>query len=62
MFDKLGLAGVLGLVLLFGGIGVLAWENLLIGGGVALVVAGLGLVVYGITTTLLGSLGMGGMV
>lgn len=62
MFDKLGVAGLLGVLLLFGGIGLIAWENLVVGGGVALVIAGLGLVVYGMITNLLTSMGMGGMV
>jgi hypothetical protein len=62
MFDKLGVAGLLGVLLLFGGIGLIAWQNLVVGGGVALVVAGLGLVVYGMITNLLTSMGMGGLV
>jgi len=62
MFDKLGVAGLLGVLLLFGGIGLIAWQNLIVGGGVALVVAGLGLVVYGMITSMLSSMGMGGMV
>jgi hypothetical protein len=62
MFDKLGVAGLLGVLLLFGGIGLIAWQNLIVGGGVALVVAGLGLVVYGMITNLLTSMGMGGLV
>jgi hypothetical protein len=62
MFDKLGVAGLLGILLLFGGIGLIAWQNLIVGGGVALVIAGLGLVVYGMITNLLSSMGMGGVV
>ena len=62
MFDKLGLAGVLGVLVLLGGIGLLAWVRPLVAAGVAFVVAGLGLVVYGVVTNLLASLGMGGMV
>lgn len=62
MFDKLGIAGLLGLLLALGGIGLLATVNLYIAAGVAFVVAGIGLVAYGIVTNLLASFGMGGMV
>jgi len=62
MIGKLGLAGITGVLVLFGGIGLLAWVNLKIAAGVAFVVAGLGLVVYGMVTNLLASFGMGGMV
>ena len=62
MFDKLGLAGLVGVVVLVGGIGLLAWVQPLVAAGVAFVVAGLALVVYGIVTNLLASFGMGGMV
>jgi hypothetical protein len=61
VIDKLGIAGVLGVFVLFGGIGLLAWVNLAIAAGVAFVVAGIGLVVYGMVSNLLASLGMGGM-
>jgi hypothetical protein len=61
MFDKLGIAGVFGVLVLFGGIGLLAYHELIVGAGVALVVAGLGLFVYGMVTNLLEALGMGGM-
>jgi len=61
MLDKLGVAGVVGVLVLFGGIGLIASENLLIAAGIALVVGGLGLVVYGMVSNLLASFGMGGM-
>lgn len=61
MFDKLGIAGLAGLVVTLGGIGLLAWVDPLIAAGIAFVVAGLGLVAYGMVTNLLSSLGMGGM-
>lgn len=60
MFQRLGLAGVLGVVVLFAGIAVIAWQNLAIAGGVALVIAGIGFVVYGLVTNLLSALGIGG--
>ena len=62
MFDKLGIAGVVGVVLMLGGIAVVAWQNLILAGGLALVIAGLGLVVLGLVKNLLASFGMGGMV
>jgi len=62
MLDKLGFAGLFGLVLVLGGVVVVAVESLLIAGGIALVIAGLGLVVFGMVKNLLSSLGMGGLV
>lgn len=61
MLDKLGVAGLLGFLLLLGGIGLLATVDLFIAAGVAFVVAGLGLVIYGLVSSFLGSLGMGQM-
>lgn len=61
MLDKLGLAGLLGLLVMLGGIVVVAWQNLILAGGLALVIAGLGLVVFGLVKNLLASFGMGGM-
>lgn len=62
MFDKLGAAGLVGVLVALGGIGLLAWVNPLIAAGIGLVVAGLGLLVYGLVSNLLASFGMGGMV
>ena len=62
MLSKLGIPGVLGILFLIGGIALVTWESLVIGGGLALVIAGLGLIIYGMISTLLSSLGMGGMV
>jgi len=61
MLDKLGVAGVAGIVVLCAGIGLVAWQNLILAAGLALVVSGLGLVVYGLVTSLLASFGLGGM-
>lgn len=60
MFGRLGPAGVLGVLVLLAGIAVIAWQNLVIAGGVALVIAGIGFVVYGLVTNLLSTLGLGG--
>ena len=61
MFDKLGLPGILGLLVILGGIGAIATENMIIAGGVALVIAGLGFLVYGMVTQLAKAMGMDGM-
>jgi hypothetical protein len=60
MFGKLGPVGVFGVLVLALGIAVIAWQNLVIAGGIALTVAGLGFVVYGLIRNLMSSLGMGG--
>jgi len=59
MLKALGVAGVVGFLLLTGGIALLAYVDLLIGGGVAAVIAGLGMVLYGLISNLLGKMGMG---
>jgi hypothetical protein len=62
MMNKLGAAGIGGILVILGGIGLLAWVDPLIAAGIGLVVAGLGLVLYGLVTNVLASFGMGGMV
>jgi hypothetical protein len=62
MLDKLGAAGLLGVLLMVGGVAVVAFESLLVAGGIALVIAGLGLLVFGLVKNLLASLGIGGIV
>jgi hypothetical protein len=62
MLSKLGIPGVLGVLFLIGGVALVTWESLVIGGGLALVIAGLGLIIYGMISTLLSAMGMGGMV
>ncbi|PSP27378.1 hypothetical protein BRC65_06305 [Halobacteriales archaeon QH_2_65_14] len=61
MLDRFGIVGLLGVVLLIGGIGAATWQNPVIGGALALVVAGLGLIVYGLISNLLQAFGMGEM-
>jgi hypothetical protein len=58
MLDKLGALGVLGAVLLLAGIGVTAYANPLVGAGIALVVAGLGLLVKRGVDQVMGLFGM----
>lgn len=60
MFDKLGLPGVVGFLLLLVGVAVVAFESPIVAVGLALVVAGLGLVVFGLVKNVLASFGMGG--
>lgn len=62
MLDKFGLFGIVGVLLAVAGLGVVAWVNLVLAGGLALVLAGLGLTAFGLVKNLLGALGMGGMV
>jgi hypothetical protein len=61
MLDKLGAVGVVGLLLAVAGIAVVAVESLIIAGGLALVLVGLGVTAFGLVKNLLGSLGMGAM-
>jgi len=61
MLDKLGIAGILGVAVMLGGISVVAWQAPIVAAGIAFVIAGLGLVVYGMVQNLLASFGLGGM-
>jgi len=60
MLDKLGAVGIAGIVVLLAGIGLVAWKSYILAAGLAMVVGGLGLVVYGLVTSLLGAFGLGG--
>jgi hypothetical protein len=60
MLDKLGMAGILGVLIMLGGIAIVAWQNLFLAAGLAFVVAGIGLIVYGMVTNLLSAFGLGG--
>jgi len=62
MLRLLGPLSVVGLLVLLAGIAVIAWQNLVVAAGVALVLAGLGVVVFGLVRKVLASMGMGGMV
>ncbi|WP_135829607.1 DUF7470 family protein [Halorussus halobius] len=61
MIDKLGAKGIVGILVLLGGIAVIALQNLLIAAGIGLVVLGVVLVAWGLVSGLLASFGMGGM-
>lgn len=61
MIDKLGFAGVVGSLLAVGGIALVAWEAPIVAAGLALTLVGIVLVVRALLKSMLGSLGMGGM-
>jgi hypothetical protein len=61
MFDKLGIKGIFGVLLLLAGIAVIAYVNLLIAAGIGLVVLGFVLTAWGLVSGLMSSFGLGGM-
>jgi hypothetical protein len=61
MLDKLGAAGIVGIIVLLGGIGVIASQDPVIAGGFALVLVGLVLTVRALLKGVLSAMGMGGM-
>ena len=62
MFNRLGLAGVIGVLCCVGGLAVIAYVAPVVAGGLALVLLGLALVVRGLLSGLLSAFGMDGMV
>ena len=58
MLKNLGPQGIVGLVIVLAGIGLIAYESLLIAAGMALVLVGLGLVVKALISGMLQSFGM----
>lgn len=62
MLKHLGIGGILGVFLLVGGIALIAWENLIVAAGLAIAIAGLGLIVRSLVSSALGAMGMGGLV
>ncbi len=58
MLRNLGLVGVVGLVLMLGGVALTTWYSLVLGSALAMVLAGLGLLVYGLVTNLMRAMGM----
>ncbi|SNZ15722.1 hypothetical protein SAMN06269185_2577 [Natronoarchaeum philippinense] len=61
MLKRLGATGIVGLLAILGGIALIASESLVVAGGIALVLAGIGLIVRALVTSLINSMGMGGM-
>ena len=58
MIDKLGPLGIVGVLILFAGIGLIAYVNWMIAVGMGLILAGLGLVVKALVSSVLQSFGM----
>ncbi|GAB7019206.1 DUF7470 family protein [Halostagnicola bangensis] len=58
MLDKLGPLGIAGLAIVLVGIVLIAIESLLVAGGMALVLLGLGLTVKALVSGMLGAFGM----
>lgn len=61
MFDRLGVLGIVGLLLVLAGLGLVAVESPLIAAGLALVLLGIGLAVKSLLSGMLAAFGMGGM-
>lgn len=57
MLDKLGPAGLLGILLMVAGIAVVAWNAPIVAAGLVLVLAGLGLVVRSAAKSVMGMFG-----
>ncbi|GAA0459223.1 hypothetical protein MUK72_03285 [Halococcus dombrowskii] len=62
MLDKLGLAGIVGILCCLGGLAVIAYVAPVVAGGLALVLIGLVLVVRGLLSGMLSAFGMDGMI
>jgi hypothetical protein len=58
VLQKLGVTGVLGVIMVLVGVGTVALENLIIAAGIAFVLAGVGLVAAGVIRSTLASFGM----
>ena len=57
VLDKLGTTGVAGVVLLFAGVGLVAWQQPIVALGIALAFAGLALVAKGIVSNVMSAFG-----
>ena len=60
MLDRIGYAGLAGIVLLLGGIGLIGYANPIIAAGTVLVLLGVTLILKGLVSNLLAAFGMGG--
>lgn len=61
MFNKLGVKGIAGVLVLLAGIGVVAWRDPIVAAGIGLVVFGVVLTAWGLVSGLMASFGLGGM-
>ncbi|MFB6194178.1 MAG: hypothetical protein ABEI75_03855 [Halobaculum sp.] len=57
MIDRLGTTGIVGVLLALVGIGVVAFDEPVVAGGIALTLAGVGLVVKGLVDGLMSQFG-----
>jgi hypothetical protein len=62
MLQRLGVLGAVGLLCIFGGLGIVTYFYWEVGVGLALVFLGTGLIVKSIISNVLSSMGMGGMI
>lgn len=58
VLQRLGVTGIIGVVLVLVGIGTVAIENIVIASGIAFVLAGVGLVATGVIRSAMASFGM----
>ncbi|QKY20794.1 hypothetical protein B4589_010540 [Halolamina sp. CBA1230] len=58
MYDRLGVGGVVGLLLALAGIALVAWQAPIVAAGLAFVLAGLGLVVRALVGNVMRQFGM----
>jgi hypothetical protein len=61
MLKRLGATGIVGFLTVLGGIALIAYDSPIVAAGIALVLAGLGLVIRSLVSSLMGAMGMGGM-
>lgn len=62
MFGKLGLVGIVGLLLVLLGLAVVAWQDPIIAAGIALMLSGVGLLAKGMINAVIASFGFGNAV
>jgi len=60
MLQRIGLAGVFGLLVVAAGLGLVAWESPIIAAGLATMVLGFGILVQSIISRTLAQFGMAG--
>jgi hypothetical protein len=60
MLQRIGLAGVFGLLVVVGGLGLVAYANPLVAAGLATMVFGLGVLVQSVVSRTLAQFGMAG--
>lgn len=61
MIRSLGALGILGLLVAIAGIGVIAYVNPIVAGGIVAILVGIGLVVVNLVRGMMAKLGFGGM-